>query len=79
MDRNVIVIKSFKGFLSDLETYTTDPAKAVWFSSVDAAGKALLRINKQLSTQCWIDEAVVSFPRANPYPCLATSYVETSF
>lgn len=73
MNRTVVVLKSFKGFLQDVEVFTPDASQAVWFSSIEAAGAALRRVNRELSTQCWIDEASIKFPRELPYPSTATA------
>jgi|DEB0MinimDraft_3_1074331.scaffolds.fasta_scaffold166451_2 hypothetical protein len=73
MERSIVVLKSFKGFLKDIEVFTPDPAQAVWFSSVEAAGAALRQVSQKLSTQCWIDEESIKFPRETPYPSLVTT------
>lgn len=62
MDRFVYVIESPKGYLCDIEKYTSDITKAVVFVEYDTAAKKLATFGKFLTTECRINMRGLPFP-----------------
>lgn len=62
MDRLVYVIESQKGYLCDIEKYTSKLTEAVTFVDYDTAVKKLATLAKSLTTECRVNMRVLPFP-----------------
>jgi hypothetical protein len=66
MDRRVYVFKTHDGYLSDVDHYTHDVARAVSFVDIDAAVRRLAAVSGMIASQVSIEEVSIPFPL--PYP-----------
>lgn len=66
MERILYVIQSRKGYLCDVETYTTDPYKAATFVDPDTAFTKLTTLSGCLSEKCHVNTVTLEFPRKTP-------------
>ncbi len=62
MKRLVFAIQSAKGYLTEVEKYTTDITEAPTFVDFDNASRKLGAVRKWLKTECWIGVDYVPFP-----------------
>lgn len=67
MDRLVYVIESHKGYLCDIEKYTSNILEAITFVEYDTAVKKLAAVAKSLMTECRVNMHCIPFP--HPIGC----------
>jgi hypothetical protein len=67
MDRLVYVIESSKGYLYDIEKYTSNIFEAVTFVEYDTAVKKLATLTKSLVTECRVNMHCIPFPHPIGY------------
>ena len=72
MDRLVYVIESPKGYLYDIEKYTSNITEAVTFVEYDTAVKKLATLAKSLTTECRVNMHCIPFPHPIGYKPSAT-------
>ena len=67
MSRKVYVFKTNKGYLSDVDHYTTDATRAVSFVDLDSAAARLSAVSGMINEPISIEEVSLPFPRPFPY------------
>ena len=68
MDKLRHVIESDKGYLKDLEHYSSDPLEAVTFVTSTAATRKLADLQVFLKEDCWVGAVYIPFPHPYPHP-----------
>ncbi len=66
MDRKVYVFKTHNGYLSDIDHYTHDVARAVSFVDLDSAVTRLAAVSGVINQPISIEEVSLPFPL--PFP-----------
>ena len=66
MSRKVYVFKTDKGYLSDVDHYTTDATRAVSFVDLDSAATRLAAVSGVINKPVSIEEVSLPFPL--PFP-----------
>lgn len=67
MKTTIFTIESNKGFLQDLEKYTSDVLEAVSFTNFEFAAQKLAQVQHLLQNECWISTQQIPFPRPKPF------------
>jgi hypothetical protein len=67
MSRIRYALCSTKGYLSDIETYVSDPEEAVTFSCFDVAVQKLNTLRPLLKNSCRVTEVRIPFPLTKPF------------
>jgi hypothetical protein len=67
MKTTIFTFESHKGFLKDIEEYTSDIYEAVSFTNFEFARQKLIQVHHLLKNECWISTQQIPFPRPKPF------------
>jgi hypothetical protein len=67
MKTTIFILESNKGFLKDIEEYTSDILEAVSFTNFEFACQKLIQVHHLLKNECWVSTQQIPFPRPKPF------------